>query len=340
MRRHRTVPTLAAAGALALTLAACSQPAERKSTDGDGTLSQLSIATGTTAGVYFPLGGAMAEIVNKHVTGVTATAEATGASVENVNNLKSGVSQVAIVQANVAYQAVHGEGKFEGGPVDDLRVLMVAYPNVYHTVTLGSINKEKNFECFSDVQGSRFSVGAPGSGNEVSTKQVFGALGLPFDDSKVLRYSYSETATALREGQLDAGSWVVGEGHGSLKELEATNPIHLVPLCDDEVAKVTEKYPYYSPHTIKGNVYSTVKEDVNTVALWNLVLVKKDFPEDLAYTMVKALYDNSDMLSAVYKPGQPHFVPATYTNAPIPVHPGAAKLASEAGVDLPAEARP
>jgi TRAP transporter TAXI family solute receptor len=139
---------------------------------------------------------------------------------------------------------------------------------------------------------------------------------------------------------LDAGSWVVGEGHGSLKELEATNPIQLIPLCDDEVAKVTEKFPYYSPHTIKAGVYSTVTADVSTIALWNVVLVKADFPEDLAYEVVQALYDNSDMLSAVYQPGEPYLVPATYVNAPITLHPGALKFALENAVELPAAVRP
>jgi TRAP transporter TAXI family solute receptor len=130
---------------------------------------------------------------------VTATAEATGASVENVRNLQNGNSQVAIVQADVAYQAIQGEGAFDGNAVEDLRVLMVVYPNVYHTVTLKSINDEKHFGCLSDVKGSRFSVGAPGSGNEVSTQAVFEALDMSFDDIDVQRYAYAETAGALRE---------------------------------------------------------------------------------------------------------------------------------------------
>lgn len=321
-----------------MALAACgTQPAEQAPTT--ETLSKLSIATGTTAGVYYPVGGAMAEIVNQHVDGVTATAEATGASVENIRLVNDGTAQVAIVQGDVAYQAVNGEGKFKDAPAD-VRVLTVLYPNVYHAVTLQSINAEKKYKCLSDVKGSRFSVGAAGSGNEATTNQIFDAVGMSFDDIKVQRYNYAETARALREKQLDAGAWVVGEGHGSLKELEATDPVHLVPLCADEVSKVTSKHAFYTPHTIKAGTYSTVKSDVATIALWNVVVVKKDFPEDLAYKLVKAMYDNAALLSGVYKPGAPYFVPATMVSSPIKLHPGAMKFAQEKGVDVPAAARP
>jgi hypothetical protein len=327
---------LAALGTAAALVAACSQPAEQGPSE-DQTIDSISIATGTTAGVYFPVGGAMAEIISDEIEGVTATAEATGASVENVRLVESGDSEVALAQGDVVYQAVRGEGDFTE-PVD-LRVLMVLYPNVYHAVSLQSIHEQMGFDCFSDVRGSRFSVGAPGSGNEVATNLVFESLGMSFDDIEVQRYAYAETAQALREGQLDGGSWVVGEGHGTLRELEATEPIHLIPMCPDEIETVVSTYPFYTAHTIAGRTDSTVPDDVETIALWNVVVVSADFPEDLAYELVKAVFENVDRIGAVYKPGVPYFVLDTIVNSPAPLHPGVLRYAEEAGFDVPAELR-
>ncbi|WP_156726182.1 TAXI family TRAP transporter solute-binding subunit [Streptomyces apocyni] len=330
--------TMATAGALALLLAACSQPAESGRDSGSGR-KDLSIATGTKEGVYYPVGGSMAEIIKDDVDGVTATAEETAASVENMRLLASKESDLAIVQGDVAYQAANGQGDFDGKKIDN-RALMVLYPNVYHAVSLKSVHDSKKLDCFKDVQGKRFSVGARGSGNEVATNLVLDALDLSQKDLKVQRYAYGETARALREGQIDAGSWVVGEGHATLKELEASEPIHLVPVCADEQKSITDKYSFYAPHTIKGGTYTTVSEDVPTIALWNLLVVPADYPEDQAYDVVKALYENIAEINKVYQPGAKYLSLESLKHSTVPLHPAVIRYAEEQGVEIPADLKP
>ncbi|CAM4221456.1 TAXI family TRAP transporter solute-binding subunit [Nocardiopsis rhodophaea] len=313
-------------------LTACTQPAER------GSFESLSIASGTTGGVYYPIAGAISQIVGSEVEGVGATAEATAASVENLRLLGAGASELAVVQGDSAYQADNGEGEFAEQPVEN-RALVVLYPNVYHNVSLQSIDDRLDLDCFSDVRGRRFSVGAPGSGNELTTSLVFEDLGMDFDDIDVQRYAYAETARALREGQLDAGSWVVGEGHGSLRELEATDPLHLIPLCGDEVDAVVEDHPFYTSHIIEGDTYSTVSRDVRTLAVWNILTVRPDFPDALAYRLVEAVYENAEAVNQVYQPGAEYLVPETLRKSPVPLHPGALRYAEEAGVDIPLKLR-
>src|SRR5690625_4808035 len=204
----------------------------------------ISVATGTTGGVYYPVGGALAEIWNRHVANIDASVEATGASVENLRLIQRGESEVALVQGDVAYDAFHGRDRFEGAPIKT-QILLVLYPNVYHAVSLKSIHERVGLNSFRDVAGHRFSVGAPGSGNEHATNLVFEALGMSFDDITVQRFAYAETARALRENALEAGSWVVGVGHASLQELDATHPVHLIPIADDELEAVVSTYPFY-----------------------------------------------------------------------------------------------
>lgn len=294
----------------------------------------LSIATGTTAGVYYPMGGGLAEIWNRHVPGVDASVEATGASVENLRLIERGESDIALVQGDVAYDAYHGRDRFQGAPIKT-QTLMVLYPNVYHAVSLKSIHERLGLNKFRDVAGHRFSVGAPGSGNEHATSLVFQALGMSFDDIIVQRFAYAETARALREGGLDAGSWVVGVGHASLRELDATHPIHLIPIADDELEAVVSTYPFYTPFTIEAGTYASVQHDVETIALWNVVVVAEDFPEELAYQLVKAAFENADFLATIYAPGAPYNTPHNLVNSPVPIHPGAVRYAREQGVEIP-----
>ncbi|WP_166349411.1 TAXI family TRAP transporter solute-binding subunit [Phytoactinopolyspora limicola] len=336
-RRTRTTALTAVTCAAMAAAAGCSQPADR---GGDDEPSSLSIATGTTSGIYYPVGGAMAEIIDRNADGLSASAEATGASVENLRLLGSGESDLAISQGDVVYQAFHGEGEFEDESIET-QTLMVLYPNVYHAVSLASIHDRLDLACFSDVAGHRFSVGAPGSGNELATNLVFDALGMsPDSDISRQRYAYAETARALREGQVDAGSWVVGEGHGSLGELEATDPIHLIPICDDELSQVTDRHPFYTPHTIAGGTYATVDDDVSTIALWNVVAVPPDMSEERGYELATVLYDNVESINQVYAGGADYLVLETLEHSPVPLHPGVIRYAEEQGVEIPDELRP
>ncbi|WP_240134736.1 TAXI family TRAP transporter solute-binding subunit [Streptomyces sp. MUM 178J] len=324
---------------ITLLTAACSQPAESgKSNTGEAP--RISIATGTTAGIYYPMGGSMAEVINRKAKGVEASAETTGGSVQNLRLIAGGQSDMAIAQSDVVHQAYHGQGEFSGKPVKT-QTLMVLYPNVYHAVSLQSRHDDLGLDCFGDIKGKRFSVGAPGSGNELATNLVFDALGMsPDKDIERQRYAYSETARALRDGQIDAGSWVVGEGHGSLRELEATDALHLIPMCDDEATEVTEKYPFYNKHTIKGGVYSTVKKDVPTLALWNVVAVPTDMSEERGYELARALYENVATLNKVYEAGAKYLVLENLTKSPVPLHPGVIRYAEEKGVEIPDRLRP
>ncbi|WP_425501423.1 TAXI family TRAP transporter solute-binding subunit [Phytoactinopolyspora mesophila] len=301
---------------------------------------RLSIATGTTSGIYYPVGGAMSEIINGEIDGLSASVEATGASVENMRLLGRGDSDLAIAQGDVVYQAYHANGEFTGDAIES-QSLMVLYPNVYHAVSLASVHADIGLDCFGDIAGHRFSVGAAGSGNELATNLVFDALDLsPESDITREQYAYADTARALLEGEIEAGSWVVGEEHASLSELEATSPIHLIPVCDDEREQVTRRHPFYRTHTIRAGTYATVEHDVLTIALWNVVAVSPEMSEERGYELAKTLYENVDAISQVYDSGARYLTLASLRNSPVPLHPGLVRYAEEQGFTVPEELKP
>ncbi len=341
---RRTTPLLTALPLSALLLSGCSQPAESGSGEevglGEGPVqSQLSIVTGGTSGVYFPIGGALRGIIGAELEGQTASVEATGASVENIRLLGSGDGHLAIVQGDAADQAFTGTADFEGVPVQTYS-LAVLYPNVFHAVTLASIAQAQGLECFSDVMGTRYSVGDIGSGNEATTRQVFESLEIAETEVEIDQLGYAETATALQNNQLDAGSWVVGEGHSGITELATTDDIHLIEMCDDERAVITSGYGGYTEHVVPGGTYPGVDDDVNTIAVWNALVVSGEFNEEQAYEITRALHENVEQVVSVYAPGERYMVPETIVNSPVPVHPGALRYYEEAGVEVPADLRP
>jgi len=334
--RRSTV--LASATLVALAAAACSQPAESGGGDGeDPRASSLTIVTGGTSGVYYPIGGALRQVIGQSLEGTTASVEATGASVENIRLIGNGSADLAITQGDAADQAYNAMSDFEGTEVRT-NTIAVLYPNVFHTVTLASVKNRLGLDCFGDVQGHRYSVGDLGSGNESTTNQVFDSLGLDVaSDIDRRQLGYAETANALSSGALDAGSWVVGQGHGGISELAATDDVALVPMCEDEVESITGGYGGYTEHVIPAGTYPGVEEDVTTIAVWNALVVPETFNEDQAYELTKAIFENSDAVVGVYAPAQEYLVPENAANAPVPLHPGAVRYYEEVGVEVPDE---
>ncbi len=290
----------------------------------------ISIGTGGTGGVYYPYGGALAEIWTRHVKNVQAVAEVTGASVENVKLAHRGETVVGEIMGDVAYEAYYGLGRFKGKP-QKIAAMFMMYPNVYHVVTLKSFGIKK----LQDLKGKRVSVGSPGSGTEYMSNLVLHAIGVPYDSFDVRRLSFVENANALRDHTIDVGIWCVGPPTSSIMDLATTHDIYIVPFSDEEIQKVTSKYKYYSPSVVPGGVYKGVDQDVPTVSVWNVAICTKDLPEDLVYQLVKATFEHQDYLLKVY-PGAKYTTPENAVKySPIPFHPGAAKYYRELGLNVP-----
>src|SRR3954468_9376472 len=142
---HRIIPALLCAAAFFFTASA---PAQEKV--------QLSIATGGTGGVYYPLGGGMANVLSKYVPGLTATAEVTGGSVDNLKLIGTGKPYIAMSMADAGLDAFKGEDKFKGHKVP-ATTLMVMYPNRMHVVTV----EGTGVNTMADLKGKRVSTGSP-----------------------------------------------------------------------------------------------------------------------------------------------------------------------------------
>ena len=297
--------------------------------------SDLSIATGGTGGVYFPTGGAYAEVINNHVDGYNAVAEVTGASVENVGLISRGDSDIALALADTVFQAYSGTGRF--GPdadlpqLDNLRALGSAYPNAIHIVTI----EGSGIESISDLKGKRVSMGAPGSGTEVSAAAILEANGITYDDFDQQLLNFNETADALRDGQIDAGFWSVGPPTSSILGLAETRDINIVALSEEEIANALTANPVFAAYTLPGGTYTGQDEDVLTIGTPNVIIVSSEMDADLAYTLISAIYENIDEVIAVHPSANNTTPDFSLEATPIPLHEGAQKYYTENGFTIP-----
>ncbi|KJS43140.1 MAG: C4-dicarboxylate ABC transporter substrate-binding protein [Roseovarius sp. BRH_c41] len=312
--------------AVAVTLAATSAQADV----------QLSVATGGTGGVYYPLGGGVAEVINNNIDGYSATAEVTGASVENVSLVASGDADLAFVLGNVAIQAYGGAGRFEEQAVSQLRAVSTIYSNMIQIVALA----DSGITSLDDLRGKRVSIGAPGSGNEVNSSQVLGANGITYDDFDEQRLNFNETADALGNGDIDVGIWSVGAPTSSILNLSTVHDITVVPLTDTQIDAVIAKYPTYSRTTMAGGTYKGLDADMAVLGIPNVLVASAEMDEDEVYQITKAIYENLGDLQAVHPAAKETSVELAMGSTPIPLHPGAIRYFEEIGATIPYKLRP
>lgn len=296
----------------------------------------LSIATGGTGGVYFPYGGGLGEVISRHVDGATGSAEVTGASVENVALISRGDSDLALALADTVYQAFHGEGAFEGRQVSELRALASIYPNAVQIVTI----EGSGITSLEDLRGQRVSVGAPGSGTEVSAQTLLTANGITYDDFDPQRLNFNETADALRDGDIAAGFWSVGPPTSSIMNLATTRDISIIALSEDEIANAVAVEPTFAPYTLRAGIYDGVADPVLTISTPNVLIAHEDMDEDLVYNIVKAMYENVDELIAIHPAANDTTVDFSIDSTPIPFHAGALRYFEEIGVTPQAHQMP
>jgi len=293
----------------------------------------ISIATGGTGGVYYPLGGGMAAVLSKHVPGMQATAEVTGGSVDNLKLIGSGKPYIGLAMTDASLDAYRGEDKFKGNKVP-LRTLMILYPNRMHVVTIEGrgINK------MADLKGKRVSTGSPGSATEVMAFRVIEAAGLDKDsDMKRERLGVAESVNAVKDAKIDAFFWVGGLPTAAVTDL-ANTPGTKLKLIDhaDAVAAMNKKYgDLYVQDTIPKDTYKGMDADNKQATVMNILVAHENMDEKTAYNIVKTIFDKRDDVIAVHKEAVNFKLENQKAAAsPIPFHPGALKYFAEKGAKV------
>jgi TRAP transporter TAXI family solute receptor len=296
---------------------------------------QLSIATGGTGGVYYPMGGGLAEVINRNIDGYSATAEVTGASVENMGLIATGDADLAFALADTVAQAYTGAGRFEGQQLPMIRGLASVYANMVQIVAL----EGSGITSLEDLRGKRVSVGAPGSGTEVNAEAILSANGISYDDIDEQRLNFNETADALANGDIDVGFWSVGAPTSSILNLATTQSIVVIELTAEQLAAAQAADATFAVTTLPGGTYTGVDSDTTVLGIPNVLAVSSEMSDDLAYAITRAMFENIADLQAVHPAANETTVEFTINATPVPLHPGAIRYYEEIGTDIPARLR-
>ncbi len=287
----------------------------------------LTIATGGTGGVYYPLGAALAQIYTDRIPGVTASAQATVASVFNVQAVHRGKADVAFTMGDVAYFAYHRGTDADPTPQTRLRGMAVLYTNTIQVV----VRRDSGIRSVADLRGRRVGVGAPGSGTEVAARIVIEGYGLQYADVGADYLSFSEVAAQMQDRTLDGGFVVASFPVSAITDASLSVGIRLLSIDPAVRDRIQRQYPFFKPVVVPRGTYRDQDADVETLGVDNLLVCRDDLPEDLVYLLTKTFFDALPELTQAHvaaKSIDPGRAPAT----PIPLHPGAARYYRERGL--------
>jgi TRAP transporter TAXI family solute receptor len=293
----------------------------------------ISIATGGTGGVYYPMGGGIAAALSKHVPGMQATAEVTGGSVDNLKLIATGKPYIGLTMVDATLDAYQGTGKFQDNKVP-VSTLMILYPNRMHVVTV----EGRGINSMKDLKGKRVSTGSPGSATEVMAFRVIEAAGLDKDsDLKRERLGVAESVNAVKDGKIDAFFWVGGLPTAAVSDL-ANTPGTKIKMVDhaETVAAMNKKWGnLYVEDSIPKETYRGMDADNKQATVMNILVAHENMDEKTAYNIVKTIFDKRDDLIAVHKEAANFKLENQKAAAsPIPFHPGADMFFAEKGIKL------
>ena len=288
------------------------------------------LATGGTSGTYYPFGGAIANIWNTKIDNMNVTAQATGASAENLRLINKGEAEFATVQNDVMDYAYHGTDMFAGEKLENVMTIGTMYPEVVQIAA----SKASGIKSISDFKGKRISVGDAGSGVEFNAKQILEGYGLSFDDIKKSNLSFKESAEGLQNGTLDACFITAGVPNSALQELAFTAGLILIPVDGETADKICQKYGFYTKTVIPADTYKGTESDTAALAIKATLAVSSKLDEEIVYEMTKALFENLDELAQGHAKGKEVSAEKAVTGVSVPFHPGAKKYFKEIGLNV------
>ncbi len=293
-------------------------------------VAQFVMATGGTAGTYYPLGGAMAQLINEKVKDVNITVQSTGASVVNVRMINQKEADLALIQTDIADYAWNGTEFFEkDGKIRTFGAIASLYPELIQIVA----GADSGINSVADLKGKRVSVGAPGSGAEANARQILDAYGLSYKDLAQVQYlSFAESAEAFKDKHIDAFFVTAGIPNSAILDVATMHKIKILPISNDMYDKLRSKYGFFGSVTIPGGTYPGLSQPVQTVAVQAVLVARMDLDAGLVYAMTRALFDNLPELAKMHAKGKEISLSTALAGVSTPLHPGAEKYFREKGV--------
>lgn len=289
---------------------------------------RISILTCGSSGVWYPIGGGIANLINENIDGVIASAEATGCSLENARLLKSDDGEMALLMRGPLINAYAGKEEFkQDGPI-----ALLGVTNIYASQLAIVTSKNLPIDSVAALRGKRISVGPPGSGTEVDAKMLLETAGITYDDIEEHFLGWADSANALADHNIDAFFLVGAHPLGAIVDVSVRMDIKIIPLSDELINKIVQKRPDLSKGIIRTGAYKGVDKDVPTVQTVNSLVVREDISEDIVYQIAKVLREKRSALVNIHSYMKYVTDETMIEGIPVPLHPGAERYYKEIGI--------
>jgi TRAP transporter TAXI family solute receptor len=288
----------------------------------------VSISSAGLGGTWYPLSAGIANALTKHIPDVSASAETSGGSIENIAFLVSGQAEMACAEHAAVFFAMNSERMFKGKPpAKNLRHLFSVDSNIWHTTVL----KKSGINNISDLKGKKVLVGVPGSTTQVGFELLLQEFGMTFKDIKPQYGTFLQGVNWLKDGIVDAIHVDAAPPVSSIIDLDSMHDIVILSYEQDKIASLHKKYPYIAPSIIPANTYKGVPTETRTVGVSWGYYTRAELSDELVYNMAKAIFENLKEISAVHPRAKNINLNNVGFGKVAPFHPGAEKYYREVG---------
>jgi len=287
---------------------------------------RISIGTGGTGGVYFPTGGVIADIINKNLKGIQATAEVTGASVENIRRVDSKQMEMGMSNADVLRNGFDGKKPFTK------RMEVLFGFNMHRSTMAMTVLEASGAKSILELKGKRFSIGPPGGNTGVMAERILNAYGLTLNDIKRSPVSFTETVDAMKDGNLDGGAFLGAQPMPSLLDISTTHRVRILTVDGPGRDRLIKEQPDITKAQMKAGLIKGLEQTVDTVGVWSAFFFHKDTDPELSYQINKVVWEHRKRLEDTHPANANMAEPGAVIEASIPIHPGAARFFKEIGI--------
>lgn len=284
------------------------------------------IGTGGKTGVYYPVGVALCDIVNRGRAdnGLTCRVESTGGSVDNIQKIQDGELNFGIVQSDILYYAVNGFGPFKDRGADaQLRAVVSLHTEAFTVLA----RADAGIRTFDDLKGKRVNIGNPGSGQHTFMELFMKVKGWGADVfASTMELPADEQAAALCEGKVDAVVFVVGHPNAAIKNAATACETVLVDVHGPAVHKLLDTYPYFVQAVIPGRKYPGAPASTPTFGVSAVLVTPAKTLDKAVLALTRTIFNSFSDLKFSH-PALFALTPAAMAGeTTAPMHPGAARF--------------
>jgi uncharacterized protein len=291
----------------------------------------LGFAGGPPGGAFFPAAGAIGAIAQRNIPSLNVSVEGSGGSGENIRLVNSGDSEMGIAFAGDLHSGYFGQEDFDGSPQENLRAVGLLFWSYSHLVVL----RDSGITTLNYLQNRTLAIGGTGTGSALTGERVFGHLGL-LTKIRVSFLGGSTASAALKDGQVDAYHWHSAAPNSAVLDTVSTHHIRLLDLATAATdTGLLDAYPFYTIGELPAGTYSGVNEPVRTIRAGTYWVANKDVPDEIVYQMARVAYAEHDYMVQSFRPLTDMRPDQALHGLTIPLHPGAARLWTELGIDIP-----